>query len=298
MGPGLFSNVKYLTINRQDEDWGLTVTTVGFQSIPPHAVYPPKGHPSQYWFNPSAGRTLREYQVIYVTEGEGSFQSDAASASRLAAGKLILLFPGVWHTYQPLPSRGWDTYWIGFYGTFPDTLVERLFFSPGEPILDIGFNEQIVELFTRAIELAKQQKAGYQQALSGITMHVLGMTYYILKNALFEDKEITTKIEKACLIMREHPGGEINLNDIAASLNMSYSWFRKSFRRYTGLSPAQYQLQIKLQKAKALLVSSSHSVKEIAYLLEFESPNYFASFFKEKTGLSPLAFRKSSHGKH
>jgi len=297
MSGGLFSNVKYLTINRKDEDWGLTVTTVGFQSIAPKSEYPPKGHPSQYWFNPGSGRILHEYQIIYVTEGEGIFQSDTLKSSHLTAGKLILLFPGIWHTYRPKLSKGWDTYWIGFYGSFPDNLIRHLFFTRKEPILDIGFNEQLVDLFNGAIDLAKQQKTGYQQALSGITMHLLGMSYYIVKNAQFEDKDITTKIEKACMIMREHPGGEVCLNDIATSLNMSYSWFRKTFRQYTGLSPAQYQLQIKLQKAKALLVSSAKSIKEIAYLLDFESPNYFASFFKEKTGLTPLAFRKSSRGK-
>lgn len=297
MTEGMFSNVKYLSINKKDEDWGLTVTTVGFQSFEPHAAYPPRGHPSQYWFSPAAGRILQEYQVIYVTDGEGVFQSDAATTTPLGAGRLLLLFPGVWHSYKPQPAKGWDTYWIGFYGTFPDHLVNQYFFTPQNPILDIGFSEQLVDLFTDAIELAKQQKTGYQQALSGVTMHVLGMAYYMMKNALFEDKEITGKIEKACMIMREHPGGEVCLQDIAVSLNMSYSWFRKTFRRYTGLSPAQYQLQIKLQKAKALLVSSSRSVKEIAYLLDFESPNYFASFFKEKTGLSPLGFRKTSHGK-
>jgi AraC-like DNA-binding protein len=296
MTEGMFSNVKYLSINKQDEDWGLTVTTAGFQSIGPHAAYPPVGHPSRYWFNPATGRVLPEYQIIYVTAGEGVFQQRAGKVP-LGPGSLLLVFPGVWHSYKPRPDTGWDTYWIGFYGAFPDHLATKLFFTPGHPVLDIGLSAELVALVTTAIELAKQQKTGYQQALSGVAMHVLGMAYYMMKNALFEDKEITSKIEKACMIMQEHPGGEVCLQDIAVSLNMSYSWFRKTFRRYTGLSPAQYQLQIKLQKAKALLVSSSRSVKEIAYLLDFESPNYFASFFKEKTGLSPLAFRKTSHGK-
>jgi AraC-like DNA-binding protein len=297
MNKSLFADVKYLAINDKDEAWGLSVTTAGFQSILPHALYPPKGHPSQYWFNPASGRTLHEYQIVYVTDGEGVFRSDLVKAAPLTAGNLILLFPGEWHSYHPKPDKGWNTYWIGFYGNFPDNLIKNYFFTKKEPILDIGFNEQVVDLFNQAIELAKQEKAGFQQALSGITLHLLGMIYYIIKNTLFEDKEIITKIEQARMIMREHPGGEVCLKDIATSVNMSYSWFRKMFRQYTGLSPAQYQLQVKIQKAKALLVSSRKSVKEIAYLLDFESPNYFASFFKEKTGYTPLAFRKISHGK-
>lgn len=293
----LFSNVRYLPVNAKDKSWGLAVTTAGFQSIMPHTSYPPKGHPSQYWFNPSSGRTLPEYQLIYVTKGRGSFRSSSAKPSDIKAGNLLLLFPNEWHTYYPQKDMGWDTYWLGFYGSYPDHLISCHFFQKKHPILEIGFNEEIAGLFGQAIELVKQEKSGFQQAVSGIVMHLLGEIYYITKNNLFEDKEIVKKIEEARMIMREHPEGSVCLEDIAADLNMSYSWFRKMFKQYTGLSPAQYQLQIKLQKAKALLISTSKSVKEIAYLLDFESPNYFTSFFKDKTGSTPLEFRKNSHGK-
>ena len=123
------------------------------------------------------------------------------------------------------------------------------------------------------------------------------MIYYIIKNNYFGDSEIVKKIAKARMIMREQLRGEADLKGIAGELNMSYFWFRKMFKQYTGLSPAQYLLQIKTQKAKALLVSSSMTIKEIAYQLDFESPNYFTPFFKERTGHTPIEFRKTSHGK-
>lgn len=293
----LFSNVKYLPVNERDKAWGLAVTTAGFQSIIPNTSYPPKGHPSRYWFNPSFGRTLPEYQLVYVTKGKGIFRSDSVKTIHVKAGNVILLFPGEWHTYFPQDEIGWDTYWLGFYGSYPDHLINHRFFIKKSPVLDIGFNERVAALFDQSIELVMQEKSGFQQAVSGIVLHLLGTIYYITQNNLFEDEEMIKKIEEARVIMREHPEGNVCLEDIAADLNMSYSWFRKMFKQYTGLSPAQYQLQIKLQKAKALLISSSKSVKEIAYLLDFDSPNYFASFFKDKTGFTPVEFRKVSHGK-
>lgn len=297
MDKELFSHVKYLTINEQDKNWGLCITTAGYQSIEPRSLYPPQGHPSQYWFNPAMGRTLHEYQLVYITKGEGVFQSRSVKSVRVKSGTLLLLFPGEWHTYCPDTNTGWDTYWIGFCGHFPDNLVRYNFSSRETPVHEVGFNEQIVTLFEETIDLAKRERTGFQQLASGITIHMLGLIYYIIKNNYFKDKEMVTTIEKAKMIMQEHAGGETCLKDIASELNMSYSWFRKMFRQYTGLSPVQYQLQIKLQKAKALLVSSSMNVKEIAYSLEFESPNYFISFFKNKTGYTPLAFREISHGK-
>ena len=297
MNKKLFSNVRYLTINEKDEQWGLYINTVGFQSIAARSPYPPKGHPSQYWFDPAIGRTLHEYQLVYVTRGTGVFKSGSTPALSVKEGNAVLLFPGEWHTYYPLAESGWDTYWIGFNGSYPSHLIQQAFFNKKRPLLDIGFNERMVQLFEQAIELAKAEKTGFQQAVSGIVLHLLGTLYYIRQNNLFEDKAIVQRINKARMIMREHPQGDVCLKTIAAELNMSYSWFRKMFKQYTGLSPAQYQLQVKLQKAKALLISSSKSVKEIAYLLDFESPNYFTTFFKAKTGYTPLAFRSISHGR-
>ena len=294
----LFTNVKYLPINEKDEAWGLTITTAGFQSILPHTSYPPKGHPSQYWFNPSSGRILHEFQLIYITKGEGVFKSGYSKKPiPLEAGTLIVLFPNEWHSYCPKETTGWDTYWVGFKGYFANNLIHHNFFRKTESVFNVGFNEQIVDLFSRSIDIAKQEKPGFQPIISGIAMHLLGLIYYTTRNELFDDKEIVIKIEKARMMMREYPEVNACPEEIASALNMSYSWFRRMFKQYTGLSPAQYQLQVKLQKAKALLISSSKSVKEIAYLLEFESPNYFTCFFKEKTGYSPLNYRKISHGR-
>lgn len=49
---------KYLNITEDDADFGLWVSTVGFQSIDPGMTYPIKSHPTGYYFNPEKGRTL------------------------------------------------------------------------------------------------------------------------------------------------------------------------------------------------------------------------------------------------
>ncbi|MEG1004838.1 MAG: AraC family transcriptional regulator [Bacteroides sp.] len=72
---------------------------------------------------------------------------------------------------------------------------------------------------------------------------------------------------------------------------LSYSWFRNVFKDYTGYAPAKYFQELKLLKAKQLLVSTSQSVKEISFLLGCQSTEHFFSFFKKYTGLTPLEYR-------
>ena len=88
------------------------------------------------------------------------------------------------------------------------------------------------------------------------------------------------------------PEDKFTPEDIAESINMSYSNFRKSFKQYTGIAPHQYMLQLKLSKIKDLLSSTEMSIQDIAMKLNFESADYFSYFFRSKTGINPLSYRK------
>ena len=96
---------KYLIVNDMDRKFGLWINTVGFQSIQPNSPYPLKDHPSGYFFNAQKGRTLREYQILYITKGRGLFTSDSTDERQVCKGRVIILFPGQWHTYQPMQQN-------------------------------------------------------------------------------------------------------------------------------------------------------------------------------------------------
>jgi len=64
---------KYLMVNEKDRKFGITVNTVGFQPVQPDTNYPSPDHPKSYYFKPSRGRVLSEYQLIYITKGKGVF---------------------------------------------------------------------------------------------------------------------------------------------------------------------------------------------------------------------------------
>lgn len=288
---------KYLTVSQTDELWGLYITTIGSQTIAPHSSYPPRSHPSAYWFDPDAGRVLHEYILLYITAGGGVFESRHCKRVKVVAGTMILLFPDEWHTYKPSSQDGWTEYWVGFNGEHIERLINNNFFSSRSPIFNVGFNEQLVSLFKQGIETAFFQKTAHQQVLTGITSLLLGLIYYSEKNNSFRDKAIISQIEKARILMRESVDSNINPASIAASLNLSYSWFRRVFKQYTGFSPAQYQIEIRLQKTKELLTSTGMPIKEIAFELNFESVTYFVTFFKLRTGMSPVEYRNKVKGK-
>ncbi len=282
---------KYLIVNDMDRKYGLWVNTVGFQSIQPNSPYPLRDHPSGYFFNTQKGRVLREYQFVYITKGRGVFASENTPEKPLCRGRLIVLFPGQWHTYHPYRQTGWNEYYIGFEGSVIDNLMKNGFLSKDNQVLEVGLNEELVSLFSRALEIAEADKISSQQYLAGIVLHMMGMILSVSKNKIFEIGDIDQKIEQAKIIMNENVFNNIDPEELAMRLNISYSWFRKVFRDYTGYAPAKYFQELKLRKAKQLLLSTSQSVKEISFMLAYKSTEHFFASFKKRTGFTPLEYR-------
>ena len=131
--------------------------------------------------------------------------------------------------------------------------------------------------------------------ISSIVLHILGTVYYKQRNNSFTNTYVIDKINEARILMKENVENPMSAEEIASHLGLGYSWFRRMFKEYTGVSPAQYQLQQKLLRAKELLTSSSLNISEIAYSLKFENAGQFSTFFKKREGVTPSEFRERAH---
>ena len=168
--------------------------------------------------------------------------------------------------------------------------------SKESQILDIGINEELASLFARALEVAEADKTAAQQYLSGIVLHIMGAVLAISQNKRYEVDNAAQKIESAKIIMHENVYKDIDPEELAMKLGISYSWFRKVFKEYTGYAPAKYFQELKLRKAKQLLIESSMSVKEICYELNYTSTEHFFSVFKKRTNFTPTEYRNFGRG--
>ncbi|MBR6759512.1 MAG: AraC family transcriptional regulator [Alistipes sp.] len=282
----------YLIPNKADEMYGCTISTVGMQIVAPDEEYPAKDHPVGYMFNPERGRVLREYQLLYIVGGRGVF-SNASGDYEVSKGSLILLRPGEWHTYKPIKDIGWNEYFIGFSGKMAEKSIDMMF-AKNETVFNIGLNRELVDLYQHAIDVAATDRPAAQQLLCGIVMHMLGIVNFTARNESVAADRLDQIIEQAKAIMQEHVLQNIDLEELAEQLNISYSWFRKIFRDYTGHPPAKYFTLVKLRHAQYLLANTQDSIKEIAFALGFKSTEHFYTTFKRGTGSTPNIYRKLS----
>ncbi|HEY4990084.1 MAG TPA: AraC family transcriptional regulator, partial [Opitutaceae bacterium] len=79
---------------------------------------------------------------------------------------------------------------------------------------------------------------------------------------------------------------------LARDLGVAYSYFRREFKRHTGLAPYQYVRRLRLEKARRMIGSSSESIQAISERLGFASPYHLSAAFKKEFGQAPDHWRR------
>jgi AraC-like DNA-binding protein len=284
----------YLPDRRDQGPWECTATSAGYERVPPGSPYPPRRHPVDHHFTWANGRVLPAYQIVYITEGKGYFESEVSPQKQIIEGGCVfILFPGIWHRYSPEPKTGWVENWIECRGNAFDRAQGAKLLCPERAVLRVGLLPDLLQCFERCHALAQRRSAETQAMLSTMGLHILSILHGVQGLYGSLRQQIDERIQRAQLIIAARYHEHIIVEQLARDLHVGYSYFRQAFKAQTGISPKQYQLQIRLQKAQDLLANTSKSVSEIAEILGFNTAYHFSSQFKQHVGLAPQSWRKT-----
>jgi AraC-like DNA-binding protein len=284
----------YLPFSQEDRQLGMVCTTAGNIEVEPNTSYPPRKQQHPPLFRQVAeGRTLPEFQLVYITQGQGIFET-AGTTYTVLPGSLLLLLPGIRHRYKPDYAIGWHEYWVGFYGDFFSNLLQRGILSKDRVFFDIGLHNSIVSIFSQILDEVSVQQPLYQfKACAGILSLIAEMLTHQRRQG--QPTYYQKIVEKAKYLMESNSARAINISDIAEQIGVSISRLTEIFKTYTSMTPYQYYLHIKMHEAKSLLEEEGVSVKEVAYQLGFDDQYYFSRLFKHKTGIAPSKWKSFIH---
>ncbi|PTY06068.1 hypothetical protein DB346_01495 [Verrucomicrobia bacterium LW23] len=287
----------YYPITAKDRAWQVWCTSFGHSATAPGAKYPPDGHPEGHLLSWEKGRTLREYQLLYITEGAGRFESASCALTEVNAGTAFLLFPGEWHRYRPDTVTGWSETWIEVQGPYMEALAKESVISPRECLFRTGTETgagagvEIAGLFASASRVAHERAPGFQVRLGMIAMQIL--TLLVAQVPAGGTAGRRDVVGEAIRLLSGHLSQKISPEWVARRLHTSYSHFRRIFKEQTGLSPKAFQSQWRFRNACELLRRTDLPLKDIASRLGYDSAYHLSHAFKKACGLSPHHWRRA-----
>ncbi len=117
-----------------------------------------------------------------------------------------------------------------------------------------------------------------------------GQSYGLLENDIEVDIHMQSFKKMMYFIQKEYKN-KVTLDMIAACGGVSKSLCNKLFKKYVGVSPINYLLEIRIKKVTEYLRTTSYSLSEISELCGFNGASYMAEMFKKFIGKSPLNYR-------
>jgi AraC-like DNA-binding protein/DNA-binding MarR family transcriptional regulator len=103
------------------------------------------------------------------------------------------------------------------------------------------------------------------------------------------------QLRRVTQFMRRHLAHPISTTEVAASIELSDSHFRRAFKNATGLTPHQWLLGTRIAEAQKLLKEGVVPISEIASLTGFGDQSHFSRTYKKVFGLSPRAWQRDDH---
>jgi AraC family transcriptional regulator of arabinose operon len=231
-------------------------------------------------------RLIESYALCFLTAGACDISIDKAT-SHIEAGDLVLLHPGIRHTFH-IP-RGADLLWVHF---LPRSHVMSMLKwpedSPGLSRVHLGHEEaaSIKRELREVDRLRKEHLTGWYMLASALLEASLARGY---RRALNHSGRINRYIQTAqeLLVKSAAP-----IDAVAAACGVSRATLYSTFKRATGLSPLQYRETTRMREAMLLLESSSLPVAEIAKQVGISDAFYFSTRFRKFHGESPRQYRQ------
>ncbi|MQM27079.1 AraC family transcriptional regulator [Glycomyces albidus] len=241
-------------------------------------------------------------ELVAVVDGT-AVHCSRAGRTPLAVGDLVLLRPGLWHSYEE--CAGLVLYNLCFnpellQGELAWTRDDRLLggllrSAAGEARgrLDAGALAECTAHLDALAALGSPPPATHRADLVGRLALVLGIAARALAPAAGTGPGAHPAALAAARLLEDRPERRWTLERLGAELHLSPGYLARRFKAAFGLPPLAYLARHRIETAAGLLLHTDLPVGRIARDVGWADPNLFARRFRERIGMSPTAYRKT-----
>lgn len=233
------------------------------------------------------------YTIHFILSGQGEFTSDNVTL-KLSKNQCFLIYPDTLVSYQADSNNPWKYCWVGFHGLKADYYINQIGFSKRSPAIQCKKDNNILYA---AEELIKEHSDFRLRPKNDL--YATSLLYRFLAevdNSSLSDKiRVNSKeeyVKKAVNFIVRNYSNRICIEDIARYIGIDRKYLSSLFRKTLNLSPQEYLINYRINKACEFLTKDGLLIKDIASSVGYEDPLHFTRIFRKIKGKSPTQYRQ------
>lgn len=235
---------------------------------------------------------IQQAVVLLCTGGAGWCTIDGARHA-VSAGQLVVIQPGVAHSYGSKLDNPWTLWWMHLDGQEVPELLGPGGSIGSTPVRTLADLYRAVALLG---EIVDQMERDLSQpnlfAATAAAWHFLA----VIAAATETEGASAGTIERAKDYLQQHLAERSSVAELADMARLSPSHFATLFRRQVGLPVLAYQTQLRMSRARELLDTTDLPIARIAAAVGYQDAFYFSRQFRRVHGTTALAYRAQAKG--
>jgi AraC-like DNA-binding protein len=247
------------------------------------------------------GPAIHDYYLIHTVLGGKGVFTLRDHEYPCSLGDTFIIFPGELFSYQADEFQPWQYLWVGFIGHGAADHMRMLGVTPEQPVIRASLNPSIQGYYyelrqcfmsNNLPELSNLEASGWVRLL----LQQFGLAKLKLDNhKLVSNTTIDHVIKQAIQYLTLQYTQPISIQSMSRQLGYHRTHLCKLFKQATGLSPMQYLLRIRMQRA-GLLLATPMTIDQVASSVGYSDALYFSKKFHKWWGQSPSTYRKTLRG--
>jgi len=224
---------------------------------------------------------MKDFDLWVILDGEGSLEING-NQHKLQAGSIFLFSPGCAGYASHNPKTPLRVAAIHFDFIAYDLTQDYLFCNMD----NVSFVGELMQEAMISAGNKLQEEADFW--LSAVLHKILPFKDYR------ESDYYSAEIDKLCTQIINYPERQYKVPKMATALGLCKDHFSRIFKSYKEISPRDFVIRARIERACSLLQNSNMNASEIADHLDYSSVNFFCRQFKAQTGKTVLQFQRQS----
>lgn len=275
----MLKNEKVPICKRDSINLSLNLYYCGYEECQPNQKWGPK--------------VIDHFLLCYIVEGQGVLEVNHEKY-QLHKGQGFLISPNILSSYQADSEHPWKLASIGFFGFKVERYLYRAHLTPENPIFICESDNFLESSFKKLIDLSHIKSNRYCKMMS-ILYTIMG---YLIDISSWKDEMTDIEdhsdfyVRKALEFIDMNYSRKLSITDISDSIGLERKYFHHVFKTRFNISPQEYIIKYRMNKACQLMRNKSLTISDIARSVGYADQFHFSKIFKKNKGMSPSIYRK------